>query len=83
MEKCIILLIPALLSVVLLRLLLLPIKGIVKIAVYSGCGFLCLWVLNAVSHISGIAFPMNAATVLIAGFFGIPGIGLLALLAVL
>ena len=83
MEKCIILLIPALLSVVLLRLLLLPIKGIVKIAVYSGCGFLCLWLLNTASSFTGIAFPMNAVTVLTAGILGLPGIGLLALLAVM
>ena len=83
MEEFITLLIPALVAVILVRLLLLPLKGILKIAVHSGCGFLCLWLLNTVSGFTGIAFPINAVTVLIAGFLGLPGIGLLALLAVL
>ena len=83
MEKTAALLIPALLTVILVRLLLLPIKGILKIGIHSGCGFLCLWLLNMVSPVTGIHFPMNAVTVLTAGFLGLPGIGLLAVLAVL
>ena len=83
MESCISLLIPSLLAAALIRLLLLPLKGILKIGLHSGCGFLCLWLLNTVSPFTGIAFPMNAVTVLIAGFLGIPGMGLLAALAVL
>lgn len=82
MEKFAILLLPALLTVLLVRLLLLPVKWIVKAGVYSGCGFLCLWLLNTVAPVTGIAFPMNAVTVLTAGFLGLPGIGLLAILAV-
>ncbi len=83
METWITLLIPALLAVVLVRLLLLPVKFILKLVIHSGCGFLCLWLLNTVSGFTGILFPMNAVTVLIAGILGLPGIGLLALLAVL
>ena len=83
MEEIITLLIPALLAVFLIRLLLLPMKMIFRVAIHSGCGFLCLWLLNTVSGFTGIAFPINAATVLIAGFLGLPGIGLLALLGVL
>ena len=83
MEEFITLLIPALVAVILIRLLLLPLKGILKIAVHSGCGFLCLWLLNTVSSFTGVAFPVNGVTVLIAGFLGLPGIGILALLAVL
>ncbi len=83
METWITLLIPALLAVVLVRLLLLPVRFILKLAIHSGCGFLCLWLLNTVSGFTGILFPMNAVTVLIAGILGLPGIGLLALLAVL
>lgn len=83
MEKLIALLIPALLAVLLIRLLLLPVKWIVKFAIHSGCGFLCLWLLNTLSPFTGIAFPMNAVTVLTAGFLGLPGIGLLAVLALL
>ena len=83
MEEFVTLLIPALLAVILVRLLLLPLRFLWKLGIHSGCGFLCLWLLNTVSAFTGIAFPMNAATVLIAGFLGLPGIGLLAVLAVI
>ena len=83
MENWITLLIPALLALVLVRLLLLPLRSILKLAVHSGCGFLCLWLLNTVSGFTGIAFPMNAVTILVAGILGLPGIGLLAVLAVI
>lgn len=82
MEKCITLLIPALIALILVRLLLLPVKWILKLALHSGCGFVCLWLLNTLAPFTGIAFPINAVTVLIAGILGLPGIGLLAVLAV-
>ena len=83
MEEFITLLIPVLIAMVLVRLLLLPLKFIFKIAIHSACGFLCLWLLNTVSPFTGIAFPMNGVTVLTAGILGLPGIGLLAILAVI
>ena len=83
METWITLLIPALLALVLVRLLLLPLRSMLKLAIHSCCGFLCLWLLNTVSGFTGIAFPMNAVTILIAGILGLPGIGLLAVLAVI
>ena len=83
MEKFVTLLIPALLALILVRLLLLPLRFFFKIGIHSGCGFLCLWLLNTVAPFTGILFPMNAVTVLISGFLGLPGIGLLALLSVL
>jgi len=83
MEKIITLLIPALLAVILVRLLLLPLKALFKIAIHSGCGFVCLWLLNTAAPFTGILFPVNAVTVLTAGILGIPGIGLLAILAVM
>ena len=83
MEEIVTLLIPALLAVLLVRTLLLPLGWLVKLAIHSGCGFLCLWLLNTVSGFTGIVFPINAVTVLIAGFLGLPGIGGMALLAVL
>lgn len=82
MEKFVTLLVPALLAVLLIRLLLLPVKGILKLGLHSGCGFLCLWLLNTVSPFTGIAFPMNAVTVLTAGILGLPGIGWMAVLAI-
>ena len=83
MEKIVTLLIPAMLAVVLVRMLLMPIKLIFKIGIHSACGFVCLWLLNAISVFTGIYFPINAVTVLVSGFLGLPGIGVMALLAVL
>ena len=83
MENWIPLLISALLAGILVRLLLLPLGWMLKLVIHSGCGFLCLWLLNTVSGTTGIVFPINAVTVLIAGILGLPGIGVLALLAVL
>ena len=83
MENFVTLLIPALLAIILIRLLMLPLKWILKLVIHSGCGFTCLWLLNTVAPFTGIAFPINAVTVFIAGVLGLPGIGLLAVLAVL
>lgn len=80
MENFAMLLIPAVLLLLLLRLIALPIKFGWKILINSGCGFLCLWLLNSISGFTGIWFPINAVTACIAGFLGLPGIGLLALL---
>ena len=83
MENFVTLLIPALLALVLVRLVLLPMKLLFKVLLNSACGFVCLWLLDSVSGFTGIVFPINAVTVLTAGIFGLPGIGVLALLAVL
>lgn len=83
MEELVTLLIPALLAVILVRLLLLPVKWFLKLSIHSACGFLCLWLLNTAAGLTGIYFPINAVTVLTAGFLGLPGIGIMALLAVI
>lgn len=83
MEELVTLLIPALLAVILVRLLLLPVKWFLKLSIHSACGFLCLWLLNCVSGFTGILFPLNAVTVLTAGILGLPGIALLAVLAII
>lgn len=80
MENFVTLVIPALLSVFLIRMLLLPIKLIFKLGIHAVCGFLCLWLLNTVSGYTGIYLPVNAITAAIAGFLGLPGIALIALL---
>ena len=83
MEEIVTLLIPVLLALVLVRALLLPLKLAWKLAIHSACGLVCLWLLNAAAAITGIQFPINAVTVLTAGFLGLPGIGIMAVLAVL
>ncbi len=83
MEIIIALLIPALLTVALVRLLSLPLKLGWKLLIHSACGLLCLGLLNSVSGFTGVYFPVNAVTVAIAGFLGLPGIGLMALMAII
>lgn len=83
MEEFLTLLIPVFLAAVLIRLLMLPVKFAFKIGIHSACGFVCLWLLNTVSSFTGISFPINAVTVLTAGVLGLPGIGIMALLAVM
>ena len=81
METFITLLVPALLALLLVRLLILPLRFAAKLAIHSGCGLLCLGLLNSVSGFTGIFFSINAVTGLIAGFLGLPGMALMALLA--
>lgn len=79
MEKFATLLVPAIALCVLLRLIMLPIRWFWKIFLNSACGFLCLWLMNTIAGFTGIYFPINAVTVVVAGFLGLPGIGALAL----
>jgi len=80
MENFAAILIPMLLLGLLLRLLVMPIRWFWKIFVNSACGFVCLWLLNSVTGFTGLYFPINNVTAVIAGFLGLPGIGLLAIL---
>ena len=77
------LILPVLLMAFLLRLMALPIKLVWKLGIHSLCGFLCLWLLNSIAGFTGVFFPLNLATVLAAGFLGLPGIGLLALVQII
>ena len=79
MENFAVLLVPALMLCIVLRLIALPIRGFWKLSINSACGFLCLWLLNTVSGFTGLLFPINAVTAAIAGFLGLPGIAMLAL----
>ena len=80
MENFAAIFITALLIFGLLQLIALPIRWSVKILLNSACGFLCLFLLNTISGFTGIYFPINYVTVVIAGFLGLPGIGALALM---
>ena len=72
--------IPLLLLALLLRFLTLPIRWSWKLILNASCGFLCLWLLNSVSGFTGLYFPVNYVTASVAGFLGLPGICLLALI---
>ena len=82
MEQLLTLLIPALLAVILVRLLLIPMRLIWKLGLHVLFGLLCLWLLNTVAPFTGIRFPINLVTTLIAGAGGLPGIAVLALLTI-
>ena len=77
MENIIVLFIPVLIALLVFRLLFSQVKLIWKIAVNSLSGFLCLWLLNLASGITGIVFEINFITTLLVGFLGVPGIILL------
>ena len=79
MEKFATLIIPAFLLLAVLRIIALPIRWFWKLTVNSACGFVSLWLLNSVTAFTGLYFPVNGVTVVIAGFLGLPGIALLAL----
>ena len=79
MEKFATLVIPVILLLVVLRIIALPIRWFWKLSINSACGFLCLWLLNSLAAFTGLYFPINAVTVIVAGFLGLPGICALAL----
>lgn len=83
MEKFAALLLPALLTVLSARLLFVPMRAAWRVTLHSAGGLACLWLLNTISGFTGILFPINAVTVLAAGFGGLPGVGVLALLELL
>ena len=77
MENILGLMIPVLIAVLVFKLLFSQVKLIWKIAVNSLSGFVCLWLLNLASGITGIVFEINFITTLLVGFLGVPGIILL------
>ena len=77
MENILALIVPVLIAIFVIKLLLSQVKLIWKLAVNSISGFICLWLLNLASGLTGIVFEINFITALVVGFLGIPGIGLL------
>ena len=74
MENILALVIPVLICVLVVKFLCSQAKLIWKIAVNSLSGFICLWLLNLASGITGFVFEINFITALLVGFLGIPGI---------
>ena len=73
MENILALVIPVLICVLVVKFLCSQAKLIWKIAVNSLSGFVCLWLLNLASGITGFVFEINFITALLVGFLGIPG----------
>ena len=74
MENILALIVPVVIAVLVFKLLFSQVKLIWKIVVNSLSGFICLWLLNLASGITGIVFEINFITTLLVGFLGIPGI---------
>ena len=83
MENIADLALPALLTLIGVKLLLKPMKWALRLALNTLGGFVCLWLMNTTAVFTGLALPMNAVTVLLAGTLGIPGLALVTLLEVL
>ena len=79
MENIIALIVSVLIAVLVFKLLFSQVKLIWKIAINSLSGFICLWLLNLASGITGIVFEINFITTLLVGFLGVPGIILLVI----
>ena len=77
MENILALIVPVLIAIFVIKLLLSQVKLVWKLAVNSLSGFICLWLLNLASSLTGIVFEINFITALVVGFLGIPGILLL------
>lgn len=80
MENAVLIFALAAVGLSLIRLAAVPLKLLAKVSLHGALGMLCLWLLNSASGFTGITLPVNAVTALLAGYFGIPGIALTALL---
>ncbi len=61
-------------------LLIKPFQTIKKLVVKSGIGIALIFFFNYIGGLISLSLPFNPATILIAGFLGIPGIILLTYL---
>ncbi|WP_418791271.1 pro-sigmaK processing inhibitor BofA family protein [Phosphitispora sp. TUW77] len=59
------------------RVMVIPIKLIMKLVINGIVGGVALWVVNYFGAFLGIHIPLNPITALTTGFLGIPGIVLL------
>lgn len=62
------------------KLLLTPLRLALKLLIHGGMGFILLWLINTFGGPLGFFLPINIVTILVAGFLGIPGIILLAVI---
>jgi inhibitor of the pro-sigma K processing machinery len=69
-----------LLLYLLARLLLVPVKIMVRLLYNGLIGGVLLWLVNLAGSFFGLIIPINPITALAAGFLGIPGVILLLLL---
>ena len=83
MESFAVFFLPFFLLFAVLRILLPPLRVLMRLWITYICGLICLWLLNTTSGFTGISLAVNPITIAIAGFCGLPGIGLIAFLSVM
>ena len=79
MENIIALIVPVIIGFLVLKFVVKQVGCLWKMLVNSASGFICLWLLNLLSGLTGIVFEINLITCLLVGFLGIPGIILLVI----
>lgn len=65
--------------VLLIKILLKPIKGILKFLIHALFGYLLLLLVSFFGDFIGLDIQINLVNALVAGFFGIPGVIVLTL----
>jgi|LSQX01.2.fsa_nt_gb inhibitor of the pro-sigma K processing machinery len=75
-----VILVIGIIAIILLQAFIKPAVLIVNLVVKSGIGIALIVIFNFLGGIASLALPFNPATVLIAGFLGIPGLMLLTYL---
>lgn len=70
----------ALLCLPLMKLAAAPVKLLAKLSLHGFLGLGSLWLLNSVAWLTGVTFPVNTVTALLAGYLGLPGILLTAVI---
>lgn len=70
----------ALMGIFLARLLLRPLRLLLRAGIRGLGGLLCLGLVDSVAGITGLMLPINAVTVLTVGFLGLPGMAAITLL---
>lgn len=73
-------LIVAVVLILLVGVFIRPFQVVKKLVVKSGIGIALIFLFNYIGGLISLSLPFNPATVLIAGFLGVPGIILLTYL---
>jgi len=69
-----------LLSFVLIKIISLPMRGLLKLLINTALGYIALFILNFFGEFFGFTLGLNFVNAVIVGFLGVPGVILLTLL---
>ena len=69
--------------ILLIKVLTAPMRWIFKLLLNAGLGFVALWIVNFFGDFVGLSIEMSFLHCVIVGFFGVPGVIVLAILSFL